>query len=482
MSTFQEQKNPNANEGGKNAMPSPSSDPSSKKDLGGKKVFIETYGCQMNLADSETMGGLLATQGYDTATSMEDADIILINTCAVREKAEERVFGRLTHLRPLKKKNPDLVLGITGCMAEHLRGKIAERAPNVDLIIGPDAYRRLPNLLEKSLKHDMDSLVNSDVQIDIKLDKTETYEGIPVKRRPGVTSHISVQRGCDKFCTFCIVPFTRGRERGVAPIEVLKQAQQSADAGFKEIMLLGQTVNSYTYTSEDGKLTDFSDLLIKLTKIDGIERIRFTSPYPTDFNAKLISTMATHKKICKYLHLPAQTGSDKMLSDMKRQYTRKEFDTLVYDIRKAMPGIAISTDIIVGYPGETDEDFEATVELLKTTRFDFGFLFKYSERSQTYAAKKVKDDIPESLKKERLKKIIEIQEEICGEIFPSRIGSVVEVLVIGNARRNENQWVGRTDDFKSCVFTKSDNNIGPGSLVKVLIKDATSHTLIGEQA
>ncbi len=463
---------PNANNGSVNAMPTTNTKGKNRT----QKVFIETYGCQMNLADSETMGGILAEDGYSSAETMEDADIILINTCAVREKAEERVFGRLTHLQPLKQKNPNLVLGVTGCMAEHLRETIAERAPNVDLIVGPDAYRRLPDLVgDKTGGQNMDALV------DVKLDKAETYEGIPVKRKPGVTSHISVQRGCDKFCTFCIVPFTRGRERGVSPEEIIKQAHQSVALGFKEVMLLGQTVNSYKHTAEDGTFTDFSDLLLQLCEIDGIERIRFTSPYPTDFNAKLISTMASQKKICKYLHLPAQSGSNRMLGEMRRQYTRDEFDTLVKDIRTAMPDIAMSTDIIVGYPGETEEDFQMTVELLKTTRFDFGFLFKYSERSQTFAARNVEDDIPESVKKDRLKRIIEVQEEICGEIFPGRIGSTVEVLVDRDAKRNKNQWVGKTDDFKGCVFDKKDNGVGPGSIVKVLVTGATSHTLIGEQ-
>lgn len=463
---------PNANNGSVNAMPDANLNNKNKT----QKVFIETYGCQMNLADSETMGGILAKEGYSSAESMEDADIILINTCAVREKAEERVFGRLTHLQPLKKKNPDLILGITGCMAEHLRETIAERAPNVDLIIGPDAYRRLPDLIgDKSGGQNMDAL------IDVKLDKAETYEGIPVKRKPGITSHISVQRGCDKFCTFCIVPFTRGRERGVDPKEVIKQAHQSVALGFKEVMLLGQTVNSYKHTDDDGTLTDFSDLLVDLCEIDGLERIRFTSPYPTDFNAKLISTMASQKKICKYLHLPAQSGSNRMLGEMRRQYTRDEFDKLVYDIREAMPDIAMSTDIIVGYPGETEEDFQMTVELLKKTRFDFGFLFKYSERSQTFAARNVEDDIPEAVKKDRLKRIIDVQEKICGEVFPAMIGSTVEVLVDRDSKRNKDQWVGKTDGFKACVFDKKDNGVGPGSLVKVLVKSATSHTLIGEQ-
>jgi len=455
------ERDPYANDGASNAMP----------DTGrpGRRVFIETYGCQMNLADSELMGGVLSMKGYTSAGSLEDADVILINTCAVREKAEERVFGRLSHLLRFKHRNPDLILGVAGCMAEHLRDDIVERAPYVDLVVGPDAYRRLPDLIEEAQGEEVDPL------IDVKLDRRENYEGIAVERQPGVNAWISVQRGCDKFCTFCIVPFTRGRERGVAMGEVVRQARECAEAGYREITLLGQTVNSYRWEGHD-----FADLLEELVGVDGIERIRFTSPYPTDFTPKLIETMARYDAISNYIHLPAQSGSDRMLEAMRRQYTRSEYDALVDDIRKAIPDIALSTDIIVGYPGESDEDFQATVELLETTRFDFAYLFKYSERSNTYAARNVPDDVDEEIKGARLKQIIALQEDICAEIFADRVGHTCEVLVDGESRRDSDQWCGRTDDYKMTVFPKVEGrDVAPGDLVQVVVEDATSHTLLG---
>lgn len=434
----------------------------------GKRVYIETYGCQMNVSDSELMGGILAQQGYEAAASLEDADVILLNTCAVRERAEERVFGRLSHLLRLREENPDLVLGVTGCMANHLKEAIVERAPYVDLVIGPDSYRRLPVMLDHAQQDDADPLV------DVRLDKAENYEGLDIQRTPGLNGWITVQRGCNKFCSFCVVPFTRGRERGVPLDEILRQAQECADAGYKEITLLGQTVNSYTW-----KGLDFADLLEHLVPIDGIERIRFTSPYPTDFTPKLIETIARHDKICKYVHLPAQSGSDRMLTAMRRLYDRAQYDQLVRDLRAVIPDLAISTDIIVGYPGESEDDFEATVELLQSTRYDFAYLFKYSERNYTWAKRNAPDDIPEATKKARLAKIIELQEEICAEMFASKVGNTVQVLVDGESRRNSDELCGRTDDFKMTVFPNPTFGVKPGDLVNVEVLSATSHTLRG---
>jgi len=423
----------------------------------------------MNVNDSEKVAGLLANEGYQATDSADTADVVFINTCAVREKAEERVFGRLTHLMPLKAQNPDLVIGVTGCMAKHLETIITERAPYVDLVIGPDAYRRLPAILDHAQGIE-------DPLFDLKLDRTESYEGLDIDRKPGVNAWITVQRGCDKFCTFCIVPFVRGRERGVPMPEVLRQARECADAGYREITLLGQTVNSYRW--EDA---DFADLLEKLVEVDGIERIRFTSPYPTDFTDKLIATIAAHDKISKYLHLPVQSGSAQMLEAMRRLYSRAEYDELVAKIRSAIPGIALSTDIIVGYPGETDADFHETVDLLETARFDFAYLFKYSERSHTWAARNAPDDVPEAVKGARLRAIIELQERICGEVFATRIGNTYTVLVDGQSRRNAAELCGRTDDFKMTVFPRPDDyTVSPGHLVQVEITDATSHTLRGQ--
>jgi tRNA-2-methylthio-N6-dimethylallyladenosine synthase len=455
----QDLKDPNAHDGESNAMPDAPNP--------GARVFIETYGCQMNLADSELMGGILRKQGFSRADSLADADVILINTCAVREKAEERVFGRLTHLHQYKVANPDLVIGVTGCMAEHLKSAIVERAPYVDLVVGPDAYRRLPELLHRQLQDETDPL------IDVRLDKRETYDGISPVRSQGTNGWITVQRGCDKFCTFCIVPFTRGRERGVPPAEIIRQAQEIAAQGFAEVTLLGQTVNSYRW--EDW---DFADLLEALVQIDGIERIRFTSPYPIDFTDKLIACMASHEKICKYLHLPVQSGSDPVLQRMRRGYSRADYDTLVTKIRDAMPQCAISTDVIVGFPGETDHDFEATMELVRSVRYDFSYLFKYSQRSGTLAARSIPDDIPEPIKSQRLSQIIALQEAISAEVFASKIGSEQTLLVEGPSRRDPSEWCGRTDDFKMTVFPKPDDlTLLPGQLVRVRINECTSHTL-----
>jgi tRNA-2-methylthio-N6-dimethylallyladenosine synthase len=456
-------RNPNAHNGEVNSMPREISGE-------GKRVFIKTYGCQMNLADSELMGGILLDHGYTAADELEDADVILINTCAVRENAEQRVFGRLSHLLRFKHDNPDLILGVTGCMAEHLRDKITDQAPYVDIVAGPDAYRRLPQMLADAMGEAQDPV------IDVKLDKSEVYEGLRPNRQKGVGGWITVQRGCDKFCSFCIVPFTRGRERGVPPAEILRHAREMAERGFKEVTLLGQTVNSYQY--ED---IDFADLLEQVVEIDGLERIRFTSPYPVDFTPKLIETIARHDKISNYLHMPLQSGSDEMLEQMRRQYDSTEFRELVADIREAIPEIALSTDIIVGFPGETDADFAETMEIMRELRFDFAYMFKYSERSNTHAARHKPDDISEEVKGERLTRLIEQQEQISAEVFQSRVGRTYEVLVEGTSKRDDNDLCGRTDDFKMCVFPRpTDRDVSAGDLVDVEIVDCTSHTLLGE--
>lgn len=461
-------RDPNAHNGQQNTM-------LDVEGRSGKKVFIETYGCQMNLADSELMGGVLAGTGYGSAKTLDEADVILINTCAVRENAEARVFGRLTDLLRYKNANPNLVLGVAGCMAQHLRDKIIDQAPYVDIVVGPDSYRNLPAMIDKATGEATDPV------LALNLDKTEVYKGLTPKRRPGISGWVTVQRGCDKFCTFCIVPFVRGRERGVAPAEVVRQVRDMAEQGYKEVTLLGQTVNSYRHQVEGEEETDFADLLEQIVPIDGIERIRFMSPYPTDFTPKLIATIAREDKICKYLHLPAQSGSPRILDEMRRQYTRDEYDKLIADIRQAIPDIALSTDIMVGSPGETDEDFIKTVELLESTRFDFAYLFKYSERSQTYAARNMEDNVTEQQKGDRLHHIIELQESISAEVFKEEIGRVRRVLVDGTSRRDENDLAGRTDQFKRTVFPKPDDReIKPGDIVDIRITDCTSHTLLGE--
>ena len=458
---MEQHKDPMAHDGGENHMPS-------SELVGGRRVFIETYGCQMNVADSELMGGILKERGYDAASELAKADVILVNTCAVREKAEERVFGRLSQLLQYKHENPNLVLGVTGCMAEHLKEQIVERAPYVDLVLGPDAYRRLPELLDEQLGE------ADNPAIDVRLDREETYEGLSPERREGISGWITVQRGCDKFCTFCIVPFVRGRERGVAPREILRQAREMVERGYQEVTLLGQTVNSYRYEE-----ADFSDLLEALCELEGLRRIRFTSPYPIDFTPKLIETMAKHEKICKYLHLPVQSGSESILKQMRRGYTRAEFEALVGSIREAMPQVALSTDIIVGFPGESEEDFEQTLDLMRGVRFDFAYMFKYSERSGTYAARKLADDVDEGVKGRRLQELIALQEGMSAQVFAAKVGGIYEVMVEGPSRKSAQQWCGRTDDFKMVVFGHREG-LREGDFARVKITGSTSHTLFGE--
>ncbi|MFB6263954.1 MAG: tRNA (N6-isopentenyl adenosine(37)-C2)-methylthiotransferase MiaB [Bradymonadaceae bacterium] len=453
---------PNANDGGFNSMPDAEGE--------GRRVYIETYGCQMNLADSELMGGILEDTGFASADSLEEADVILVNTCAVRENAEDRVFGRLSQLLQYKHDDPDVVLGVTGCMAENLREKIFEQAPYVDLVVGPDAYRRLPQLIASAVRE------NADPVIDVKLDTDEVYEEFSPRRQDGVGAWVTIQRGCDKFCTFCIVPFTRGRERGVPPDEVLRQCRELGEAGYKQVTLLGQTVNSYRYEE-----TDFADLLREIAGVPGIERIRFTSPYPVDFSPKLIDTIGEYDEVCSYVHLPVQSGSNRLLDRMRRGYTVEEYRDLVERMRRTIPDLALSTDVIVGFPGETEEDFQKTVDLMEDLRFDFAYMFEYSEREKTYAARELEDDVPDEVKNERLQTIIELQESISREIFEQRVGTIQEVLVEGESKRDSGELSGRTDDFKTTVFPRpADGSVEPGDLVDVAVDDCTSHTLLGE--
>jgi len=458
-----------------------------------KKVLIETYGCQMNVADTELMYGLLRKQGYELTKEKNEADVVLLNTCAVRERAEERIFGRLGWLKDLKRKNPNLVLGVTGCMAERMREKLTERTPYVDLVVGPDAYRRLPDLVDELIQRGdtaelspQDRLAleghtpkpkrklnNPNPSIDVRLDKSEMYERAEVDRIPGVSGWISIQRGCDKFCSFCIVPFVRGRERSLSPAEVVEQAKEMAKQGFREVTLLGQTVSSYY---EKG--CDFADLLSMVHEVEGIERIRFTSPYPNDFTPRLLNRLAELPKVGKNIHLPVQSGSTRVLKDMRRGYSRDRFIDLMKSAREILPDYSFSTDVIVGYPSETREDFEETMSLMREVRFDSAFMFFYSEREGTLAARKKPDDVPLQEKKDRLRELIDQQELICGEVNQTQIGKEHDVLVIGPTRRNPNQVMGRSSCFRTTIFDQMGYH--PGDMVKVKVTRATSHTLFGE--
>jgi len=444
-----------------------------------KKVLIETYGCQMNEADTELMYGLLRKDGYELTSEQAEADVVLLNTCAVRERAEERIFGRLGWLKQLKRERPEVVLGVTGCMAERMREQLLERTPFVDLVVGPDAYRRLPELVGKLTHRGDDATlepVKVDPIVDVRLDRSEMYSQAQVDRVPGVSGWISIQRGCDKFCTFCIVPFVRGRERSLSPEEVVAQAKEMASEGFREVTLLGQTVSSYY---ERG--CDFADLLSMVHEVDGIERIRFTSPYPTDFTPRLVERMATLPKLGKYIHLPVQSGSSRVLKDMRRRYTRERYIEIVELIRTHLPDYTLSTDVIVGYPSETEEEFEETMSLMRALRFDQAFMFYYSEREGTLAARQRPDDVPLEVKKRRLAELIKQQEQISHEQQQLQLGETHEVLVVGPTRRNPDQVMGRTSCFRTTIFEQdSSAPYHPGDIIKVEVERATSHTMFGQ--
>lgn len=423
-------------------------------------VYIETYGCQMNLADTEQMRGHLARSGYTAAADPADADVILLNTCAIREHAEARIIGRLGALAGHKMRRPHVQIGIAGCMAQHVRDHLLDRVPHVDFVVGPDGYRRLPALL------------GGDPFVDVRLDREETYADLVPDRAAGVRAWITIMRGCDKFCTFCIVPYVRGRERSVPAEAVLAQVRDAVQQGYREIVLLGQTVNAY----RDGT-TDFAALLTTASRVDGLARLRFTSPHPSDMDDRTIAAMAAAPTVAPQLHLPVQSGSDAVLARMARGYSAAEYLRLVDRLRAAMPGLALSTDVIVGFPGETDGDFEATLALMRAVRFDGAFMFQYSRRDHTKAAKWA-DDVPPTEKARRLQAVIALQESIGAEINRDLLGREVEVLVEGPARRTPGWLAGKTPQFKTVVFPGT--GAAPGDLVRVRVTDTTAHTLIAD--
>jgi tRNA-2-methylthio-N6-dimethylallyladenosine synthase len=432
-------------------------------------VYVETYGCQMNVADTDMVLGLLAQAGYARTEDPAAADVILINTCAVRERAVERVRGRASALAQYKGRGKRVVLGITGCMAEHLRSDLREQAPYVDLVIGPDSYRRLPEHIERARA--------GEVVEDTRLDPHETYEGLDPSRAmtSSVIGHVAIQRGCDRFCTFCVVPFTRGREHATPPGEVVRQVRAMAAGGFREVQLLGQTVNSYRF-SEGGREVGFADLLREVAAVDGIERIRFVSPYPLGFTAEVIAAMAELPKVCKHVHLPLQSASDSVLERMRRGYDFATYAGLVRALRAAMPTIAITTDFLIGFCGESEAEFEDTCRALFELRFDNAFMFAYSERKGTLAARKLPDDVPAEAKQRRLAHIIEEQRKITAEIYASLVGQRERVLCESPSRRSPAELLGRTDNFRPVIVTAG---AAVGDLVDVVIDRAGPGTLYG---
>jgi tRNA-2-methylthio-N6-dimethylallyladenosine synthase len=441
---------------------------------GNRLAYVETYGCQMNVADTDLMLGLLGGAGYARTDDPARADVILINTCAVREKAEERVYARASALAGYKRRAPHVVLGITGCMAEHLKDRLAERAPQVDLVVGPDGYRRLVDHLARA--------ASGEQILDTTLDRHETYEGLQPEVAGGVIGRVTIQRGCDKFCTFCVVPYTRGRERGLAPREILRQARAAVEAGAREIQLLGQTVNSYVYRDAHGNEPDevgFADLLRAVAATPGIERVRFTSPYPLDFSPAVIAAMVETPKVCRHVHLPLQSASDAVLARMRRGYDFTGFRALAAALRAAMPGIALTTDVLVGFCDESEEEHVETLDALEQLRFDNAFLFAYSEREGTHAARKMPDTVPAAVKQRRLAEAIAVQRRITAEILAGQVGRRERVLIEGPSRRSPHELLGRTDTFRP-VIVPAAPDVFPGAVVEVTIDRATPATLFGQ--
>ena len=427
------------------------------------RVYLETYGCQMNIADTETVTAVLRRAGYSSAARPEDADVILLNTCAIREHAEERVIKRLRELARLKRERPALKLGLLGCMAQHNRAALLATAPWLDLVAGPDAYRRLPELLG----HD-----GSDPAVDVRLDREETYADISPAYATSVRAYVTAMRGCDRFCTFCVVPYVRGRERSVPPDAIIREVRALTARGVKEIVLLGQTVNAYRHAT-----TDFGALLRQVAGVEGVERIRFTSPHPSDMTDAVIEAMASEPKVQPHLHLPVQSGSDRVLAAMERGYTVPRYLELVARVRRAIPALALSTDIIVGFHGEEESDFAATLALMRAVGYDAAFSFKYSVREHT-RAQRLGDSVSAAEKGRRLAEVIALQEMISLERNRAMIGRAFAVLVEGPARRGTGRLAGKTPQYKTAVFPGAAT-IQPGDTVRMRVESATGHSLAG---
>ena len=457
-----------------------------------KKAYIETYGCQMNVSDSELMKGILAAQGYTAADSPEEADVILVNTCAIRDHAEQRVFGRVGELFRLKRDRPDLVIGVTGCMAQRLGPQLLEKAPYVELVMGPDSYRQLPQVLG-NLRPNQDATSSAPARrslpvITVKASEVpntgvalvdfqaeENYEDIRVERTSGVSAWVPVQRGCNYRCTYCIVPYTRGPEKNRDPQHLLNEVREIAEQGIPEVVLLGQTVNSYEHGD-----WNFSRLLRAVARVDGIKRVRFTSPHPNDFTPDLVEVMAEEPNVCKQLHLPVQSGSNRTLKRMLRRYTVESYLEKMEMVRNAIPHIALSTDIIVAFPGETEEEYQATLDLMRHVRYDDAYLYKYSLRDGTPATRLPREEfIPDDVAQQRLEQLIVLHRSIQAEINRASLGKVEEVLV-ERVAKSAGDVLGRTDSNKVVAFAGDASMIG--SFVDVTLTATTGATFAGERA
>ena len=431
-----------------------------------KKFALETYGCQMNVADSELVEGILTNLGLEKTADYDEADAIFLNTCAIRENAETKVHSKLGNLHKIKLNKPHLIIGVLGCMAQNLKDDLLKNKPYVDIILGPDSYRKIPDLINRHVK-DNKSIV------DTKLSRYEVYENLFPNRGDTFNAWVSIMRGCDKFCSFCIVPFTRGRERSRSVDSIIEEVKKAVDQGFIEITLLGQNVNSYNF---EGK--SFSDLLLAVSDINGVKRIRYTSPHPQDINIELLEVMASRKNICNYVHFPMQSGSNEVLKRMNRTYTREHFYDMAMKIREIMPNCGLSTDIIVGFPGETDEQFRETLDLMEAIKFNSAFTFKYSPRPYT-KAEQFSDQISEQIKKIRLDEMLILQRKHTLELNQKMIGTFQQVLIEKESKKSNLHWAGRTDSNEWVIIEKNNSNIK--DIVPVEISNATGVILHGKE-
>lgn len=436
-----------------------------------KKLFIETYGCQMNVADSEVVASIMQTIDYDVTTNMDEADAVFINTCSIRDNAEQKIHTRLQFFQNLKKKKKNLIIGLLGCMAERTKDELIA-TKMVDLVIGPDAYLDLPNLVSSAEK--------GLAAINVQLSTTETYKSIIPARIGGnmISGFVSIMRGCNNFCSYCIVPYTRGRERSREVSSILNEIEDLKNRNFKEIILIGQNVNSYAFKNEDGSVVSFASLLKIVAETYPDLRIRFTTSHPKDMNDDILETIASYKNICHHIHLPVQSGSNNVLKSMNRKYTREWYLDRIAAIRRIIPDCGISTDLFCGFHDETEEDHQQTLSLMREVVFDSAFMFKYSERPGTYASKHLPDNISEEVKIARLNEMIALQNEMSMISNERDVNKVFEVLVEGPSKRSREQLCGRTPQNKMVVFPKGGHKVG--DFVKVKIMSSTSATLIGE--
>jgi tRNA-2-methylthio-N6-dimethylallyladenosine synthase len=435
-----------------------------------KKVYIETYGCQMNVADSEVVMSILSEAGYKLAADINDADLILINTCSIRDNAEQRIWSRLRTIKHLRKKNSDLIIGLLGCMAERLKEDLLETEQLVDIVVGPDAYRQLPQLVDEA--------GSGHKAVNVLLSRDETYADIsPVRMdKNGVSSFVSIMRGCNNMCAYCVVPYVRGAERSRNPESIIREVRELYDNGYRDVTLLGQNVDSYSWRNGD-KATGFAELLELTAMVSPLLRVRFSTSHPKDISDSLLETIARHDNICRHIHLPAQSGSSRILKLMNREYSREWYMDRISAIRSYIPDCALSTDMIAGFCTETEEDHRDSLSLMEWAGFDFAYMFKYSERPGTKAARKFKDDVPDEIKTRRLNEIIALQNRLSAHSKRNDVGKTFEVLAEGTSKRSSEHLSGRTSQNKVVVFPKG--LIKAGDYVNVMIERSTSATLIG---